>query len=185
MLSGYFFVCGTTLTGHFTMSREMKNKKKILVIGNKYHGKTTFAGFLKEALGDAEAYSTSSYLIYRLSLISGVSESVILSEKEKYRPELVKLGNAMCEADPGSLVSICLWAAQSEFILIDGVRRISEFDRVKDWFDEVIWMNRPSEPLGADNLELTSGHANRVILNDGSLEDLNKKAQQLAQELKS
>ena len=156
--------------------KRMKEKLKILIIGNKLHGKTTFANFLCEEMGDAEAFSTSAYLIYRLSLIEGVSEQDILNDKETYRPKLIKLGNAMCDIDAGCLVSICLWSSKCQNVIIDGVRRISEFDNIKSWFDHVLWVDRPSQELGLDNLELESHHANTIIMNDGSLEDLKKKA---------
>ena len=163
----------------------MSSSRKILIIGNKYHGKTTFANFLKDALGDAQAYSTSSYLIYRLGMLKGVSTEEILKEKEKYRPDLIELGNAMCNVDAGCLVSICLWSCHKTFALIDGVRRISEFERVKSMFETVIWINRPSEPIGRDNLELKAGDANMVIDNTGTLDDLRGKAQNLAKKLQS
>lgn len=162
----------------------MENKNKILVIGSKCHGKTTFSHFLRDALGSADAYSTSAYLVYRLSLIEGVSEKEILTEKEKYRPQLVTLGNGMCDVDAGCLVSICLWASSKDTVIIDGVRRISEFSRVKGWFDRVIWIERPSEPLGMDNLELSAEHADEVIENSGTLEDLQEKARLLAAQIK-
>lgn len=161
----------------------MNDPRKILVIGNKYHGKTTFARFLQQALGDAQSFSTSEYLVYRLSLLNGVSVADIHKEKEKYRPELIKLGNAMCNADAGCLVTICMWSCHKTFAIIDGVRRISEYTRVKDWFEQIIWINRPSEPKGLDNLELDESHANRIILNDGSLEELQAKAIEVAAEL--
>ena len=156
---------------------DMIKKQKILIIGNKLHGKTTFAKFLCEYLKDAESFSTSSYLIYRLSLLEGVSESEILEKKEIYRPKLIPLGNAMCDADAGCLVSICLWSSRCANVIIDGVRRISEYDNVKGWFDHIIWVDRPSQPLGLDNLELTPEHANTIIKNHGSLEELKVLAQ--------
>lgn len=158
----------------------MSDSRKILIIGNKLHGKTTLANFMVDELGDAEAFSTSSYLVYRLSLIHGVSESEILADKEKYRPDLIKLGNAMCDADAGCLVSICLWSSRKKFIIIDGVRRVSEYERIKDWFDVIYWVDRPGQEGGLDNLELEAHHAHEVILNDGSLEDLKKKGADLA-----
>lgn len=161
----------------------MKDSKKILIIGNKCHGKTTFANMIKKHSKSAEAFSTSSYLVYRLSLLNGVSEEEILNDKEKYRPELIKLGNAMCEADAGCLVSICLWSSHEDLIIIDGVRRMSEYSRVSDWFDEIIWINRPAEPLGQDNLELDESHGTITIMNEGSLEDLEKKAVQFIEKV--
>jgi hypothetical protein len=161
----------------------MTKRKKLLIIGNKLHGKTTFADFLCEILENAEAFSTSSYLIYRLGLITGASKEEILRDKETYRPQLVKLGNAMCDADAGCLVSICIWASKADTIIIDGVRRISEFSHVKDWFDHIIWVDRPSVPLGLDNLELTAKDADVVISNTGDLKDLQQSAIKLVQDL--
>jgi hypothetical protein len=154
----------------------MEKNKKLLIIGNKYHGKTTFANFIVKHTQKTEAFSTSSYLVYRLSLINNISEEQILKEKEKYRPDLIELGNAMCNADAGCLVSICLWSSSADTVIIDGVRRISEFSRVSTWFDKVVWIYRESEPIGKDNLELTEKDATDVILNNGSLEDLEEKA---------
>jgi hypothetical protein len=159
------------------------DQKKILIIGNKCHGKTTYANYLSEALGDAENHTTSSYLVYRLGLIKGMTSEEILAQKEDFRQELIDLGNAMCEADPGCLVSLSLWAATSKWVIVDGVRRISEFEKVKDWFDHVIWIDRPAEPIGLDNLELTRDMASEFILNDGDLAKLKKTAQLKSKEL--
>ncbi len=149
---------------------------KILIIGRKFNGKTTFARMMKEALKDAETYSTSEYLVYRLALISGIQPKDVLADKERFRPELIRLGNTMCDVDPGCLVSICLWASRSQMVFIDGIRRICEYERVKDWFDRIYWIERPGLDEGLDNLELNSTHATHHIVNDGSMEDLRKKA---------
>lgn len=162
----------------------MSERRKILIIGNKLHGKTTFARFLVNHLGDAECFSTSSYLIYRLGLITGASEREILTDKETFRPQLVKLGNAMCDVDPGCLVSICLWSSTQPNIIIDGVRRISEYDNVKAWFEHIFWIDRPTQELGLDNLELSAAHAHHTITNDGSLEDLDAQAKEWSKKLK-
>jgi hypothetical protein len=111
-----------------------------------------------------------------LSLLEGVSEEEILADKETYRPKLIKLGNAMCDVDAGCLVSICLWSSHCSNIIIDGVRRISEYNNIKDWFDHIIWVDRPAQPLGLDNLELTQEHASSVIHNHGDLNDLKEQA---------
>jgi len=138
------------------------------------------ANFMVEALGDAEAYSTSSYLVYRLALVHGVSEEEILDDKERYRPELIKLGNAMCDADAGCLVSICLWSSSKKYTIIDGVRRVSEFERIKDWFDLILWVDRPGQVGGLDNLELDPSYAQQVVHNNGTLEEFRHKAFDLA-----
>lgn len=168
---------------HTIIGMNKSEQKKILIIGNKCHGKTTFANFLSKALGDAENHTTSAYLVYRLGLIKSMTTEEILAKKEDFRKELIELGNAMCEADPGCLVSLSLWAATSKWVIIDGVRRISEFDKVKDWFDYVIWIDRPDEPIGLDNLELTKDMADIHIMNDGDLAKLEQLAQLKAKEL--
>lgn len=173
------------MKGHHTIDRMKKSsQKKILIIGNKCHGKTTFANFLSKALGDAENHTTSSYLVYRLALIKGVTTDDILNDKEAHRDDLIDLGNAMCEADPGCLVSLSLWAAKSKYVIIDGVRRISEFEKVKDWFDHVIWIDRSHQDFGVDNLELTQDMADEVILNNQDLPYLEQLAQAKAKEIR-
>lgn len=172
------------MTGHHTINGMSKSKqRKILIVGNKFHGKTTYANFLAKALGDAENHSTSSYLVYRLGLIKGLTSEEILANKEEHRSDLIDLGNAMCDADPGSLVSLSLWAAQSQTVIIDGVRRISEFEKVKDWFDHIWWMDRPNSDFGVDNLELTADMTDEVIVNDKDLAHLEKLAQKKAKQL--
>ena len=153
---------------------------KFLIIGRKRNGKGEFSKYLSQHLGNAETTGTSGYLVYRLSLILGISEAEVYSDKEKYRMALIDLGNSMCDADPGCLVSIALWGIDSKHIIVDGVRRVCEFEVVKDWFDVVIWVERPGENSGNDNCELGPKDAHIVITNAGSLTDLNRSAAMVA-----
>jgi len=162
----------------------MSNHCKILLIGQPFHGKSTFGNFLKEALGEAQAFSTSSYLVYRLSLMEGIPVNEIIAHKEQYRPKLIALGNAMCGADPACLVGICLWACQARFALIDGIRRMSEFNASRAWFDEIIWVERTDAPPSKERVEMNQEHATLVIHNQGNLEKLQQDAIQLAESLK-
>lgn len=157
--------------------------KKIMLIGNKLHGKTTLARFLRDELASAQCYSTSDFLIYRLAQMDGTDIETILADKEKYRPQLVKLGNSLCDVDPGCLVSICLWSCHSDFAIIDGIRRVSEYDKVRSWFDRIYWIDRPGIEKGLDNLELESRHADEIVKNHGNLEDLKRSAAKIARQL--
>ena len=112
-----------------------------------------------------------------------MSPEEILADKETHRDELIKLGNAMCDADPGCLVSLSLWASQKKTVIIDGVRRISEFEKVKTWFDQIIWIDRLDANFGVDNLELTPDMADEVIKNDKDLDHLEKLAIEKAKSL--
>ncbi|MBF0245861.1 MAG: hypothetical protein HQL31_11440 [Planctomycetes bacterium] len=159
--------------------------KKILIIGEKFHGKTTFAGFLKKALGEAESFSTSSYLVFRLSLLKGVEVSEILRRKDEFRRELAELGDRLCGVDAGCLVAISLLACRSPVGIIDGIRRISEFEAVKDWFDDILWIRRPLLSDQNDNLELSESNAHEVIENIGSLDELRTKAERYAEKIRN
>ena len=157
---------------------------RILVIGNKLNGKGVFVNALASFLSGVTTISTSNYLVYRLSIMKGVTEEHILQNKEEYRPELIELGNKMCDVDPGCLVSICLWASNTQYTIVDGVRRTCEFDRVKDLFDLTIWVERPSQEIGYDNCELKSNHADMLVMNDGTIDNLIGQAHKIAVSLK-
>ena len=65
--------------------------------------------------------------------------------------------------------------------VIDGVRRPLELDNsrsVLQWFNIhtfVIWIEDPRKPHVKDNTTITKEHADAVILNDGTKDDLEKK----------
>ena len=154
---------------------------KILVIGRKLNGKGEFARALSKHIPNSVSIGTSAYLVHRLALIHGLTEEDILADKEHYRPELIDLGNKMCDVDPGCLSSLCLWYAHGAPVIVDGVRRQCEFDRVKDWFDMIIWVERPDVEEGFDNFDLQPEWADIIIYNVGSLIDLDRKAKVIAQ----
>lgn len=157
---------------------------RIMVIGPKLNGKGAFSAALRDVLYDCDHVSTSNYLVHRVAQIHGLEPEDILAHKEDYRQELIDLGNRMCDIDPGSLVSICLFKSTTEHIIVDGVRRENEFNRVKDWFDMIIYVERKSQPFGPDNFELWPDQADVVIENNGSLAELDDKAVTIAMSLK-
>ena len=156
---------------------------KILIIGRKRNGKSELAKALVRHLDDAVSVGTSEYLIYRLALIHGITEEAIYNLKERYRPELIKLGNDMCDTDPGCLVSIALWGVDSKHVIVDGVRRTCEYEVVRPWFDLVIWVDRPDIDDREDNCELNMSHADHVVSNTGNLTDLNNLAAMMVEGL--
>lgn len=157
---------------------------RILIIGKKRNGKGEFAKALLRHLPSAVSVGTSEYLVHRLAQILSVTPDEIYSNKEKYRLQLIDLGNDMCEVDPGCLVSICLFkAGDAEHVVVDGVRRTCEFERVREWFDLIIWVHRPHADDGFDNCELTTGDADLLVLNDGGLYELNRRALEIVEAL--
>lgn len=153
----------------------------ILVIGRKRNGKGEFSKALTRHLPDSVHVGTSEYLVHRMAVIEGVQEYDILDDKEKYRMALIQLGNDMCDVDPGCLVSIAMWGVKSKHVIVDGVRRICEFEAVKDMFDLVIWVERNGVDDHLDNCELERHHADHVVSNGGDLLDLNNLAAKMVE----
>lgn len=151
-----------------------------MIIGPNHHGKTTFANMLARHLGYAKVCSTGDYLVYRVALEKGIAEDEVCARKEEFRKELVRMGDALCNANPGELVAVSLYGVKTDFAVVEGVRRVSELQCVRDWFDCIVWVHRPDTDPGQDNLELDEAHTTETIVNDGSLSDLETKAAAMA-----
>ena len=157
---------------------------KVLVIGRKRNGKGEFSSALGRHIPDCDVRWTSQYLVHRLALINGFREEVITSNKEYFRDDMIALGNKMCDVDPGCLVSICLFGSRNKNVIVDGVRRVSEFEAVKDWFDTIVWVERPDIEIDEDdNMELNKTMADKVVFNTGTIQELNIKARNLFLEI--
>jgi hypothetical protein len=150
--------------------------KKILIVGRNKNGKTTFANYLVELMGNATAMSTSGPLVRALCERDGLCESEVLADKAAFRVPLAEIGNEMCASDSGALVKECLADCDTEIAIIDGARRLEEVTSTKDLFDKIVWIERPVDTDSNDNLAFGSEVADIVIDNDGDLLDLKKKA---------
>lgn len=151
-----------------------------MVIGQKHHGKSTFGKMLSDALPGASFLSTSTYLVFRLALKLGLSLDEVMEKKEEHRAELIQLGNEACACDAGALAAIALFSVGDGHVILDGIRRKSELLAARDWFDLILWVERPGIDDGLDNLELSKTDADMVILNNGQKVDLREKADKLA-----
>lgn len=133
--------------------------------------------------------------------------------KEESRPKLVALGNWITtdgdteadfpfeffpEADlfflrklvsrhPGALIQAAL---RDGVRVLDGVRRRVELEAalpVISWFGEppaIVWVEDPrKERIPQDNLDIPASVASHIVLNDGSLEELDEKIFALAREI--
>jgi len=73
--------------------------------------------------------------------------------------------------------------------VVDGVRRRLELQEVKDRMEWLglpvvtIWIERPSQPVIADNTEVTKELADHVIVNDGDPAALKEKILALLQQI--
>lgn len=125
---------------------------KILIIGEQGSGKTTLRRAFQKIAG-FKGYGTSEFLIFSYALDLGISEEEVLANKELHRPALIEYGNKLCNMEKGVLAKICLFAAGNDWVVVDGVRRVSEFEEVRNLFDRIIYVKRDAEPI-KDNFEL-------------------------------
>lgn len=158
--------------------------RKILVIGPRGHGKTTFCGFLSDMLLNCLHIPTSRFIMHRVAERNGVqlpchTDKSYEETKDMLRTKLIEMGNTLCDLDPGILVSICTYAGlinKADTVIVDGVRRKIELDAVRKIFDHIIYLDRPGHEEGFDNFELFPDDADIYIANDGDEPSLYSKA---------
>lgn len=152
---------------------------RFAIIGRARAGKSTFAEYLSEILG-LQCSNTSDWLVevekFRRRKLHDLEPTALPSpdfNKNEMRSWLIALGDAVCAQQPDFLIEQAL----KRGAVITGIRRKEEFDYLpKDVI--VIFIDR-AESI-ADNFDIAKDKARYVIMNDGSLEDLRKKADDLA-----
>lgn len=188
-------------------------KSAVVVIGHKGHGKTEFGLRLALQLNTL-AWDTSRILTdienWRRTyvglppLFQATPEDVVWAEgqvkerglsfndakilaerriKDRDRKYLIALGDAMGAADPTVMVRACMRKGR----VVAGCRRIEELHTaIKDGLVyTTVWIERPDfNEGGIDNLELTKGHAQFYVENDGTLDDLDSKAGEIADQIR-
>ena len=170
----------------------------ILIAGPARHGKTAAREILCK-LTHLKGESCSKVIYTYLALTRGVTlESLKLEDKETLRPELIAVGNWLCgdigelkeSVGPDAPAPADVYRVPSGLIrtlyhngynVIDGVRRKLELRDALDKFGWnglrvlSLWVVQPNGPVIADNTEDLSGTVDEVVVNDGTLEDLEKK----------
>ena len=151
---------------------------KILIIGEQGSGKTTLRSMLAEMFPEMAHFSTSDFIISLMSDQTLDTIDHIRRHKEQFRPEMVNIGNKLCDAYAGVLVSACLFAAKTmgREVTLDGVRRINEFEAVADNFDLILYIEREgNEPSKEDNFELQGYKTDSrvtIVENNGEPKDM-------------
>lgn len=146
------------------------------ICGKARAGKTTVAKSLArvvQARGvDFTFEETNSVLVEAVAKRAGISPSEVLALKEEYRPELIQLGNAMCEKDPAALARRIFQDGHSIAI---GVRRLKELETIRHDFPSVmvIWVER-DVPTITDNREIEPENCDLIIDNNGTLADVDE-----------
>lgn len=171
----------------------------IFVIGPPGHGKTAARKILAE-LTKQKGESTSTVILQFLAIRRGLEPHALKdAPKEEIRPDLIEAGDFMVgaiekmsapAAKDRELIDGSLYRVPSALVrtlylngvnIIDGVRRVGELTHAKEHLDwngvrsVTIWIEKSQGPVIPDNTELTALHADETIMNDDSLEDLQKK----------
>lgn len=166
------------------------------IVGKPQHGKTTVRQIVSKQTY-LKGGSCSDIVYHFLAARRGVSIDVLRSfPKEALRPALIDAGNFLCGVGAMSetAVNITLDEAMyrhpsalirtlylSGYNVIDGVRRRQEIQHAREHLDWngvrsfVIKVDRPGVPDIVDNTEDLSEFADDVVLNDGTIEELEVK----------
>jgi dephospho-CoA kinase len=152
---------------------------RFAIIGRARAGKSTFAEYLADALGLTCA-NTSDWLVeverfrrHRLNVLEPEAMPSPLFNKSEMRSWLIALGDAVCASHSGFLIEQAL----KRGTVITGIRRKEEFECLpKDVI--VVFIERADSV--ADNFDVPKDKARFVIVNDGSLDDLRDKANEVA-----
>ncbi len=145
---------------------------KILIIGKRNSGKTTFSNLLAEKNRNWKSISTSDIIRYFLAQELNITEEEIIKNKEIYRIQLVNKGNEISKNNPAFIVEKALQCAN----IVNGVRLLKEYLAVEHFFDFVFYISRPQYELNTDdNFEIFPDKINYHlhINNSKDLENLN------------
>lgn len=149
-----------------------------LIIGLPRHGKTEVGKAMAEVLGCGRG-STSTPVYMALAAewsanlgipVLDAFHNLLALPKEQIRPDLVRVGDALCKENPAAL---SLWLVDNGNYVIDGIRRRSELDYTRKVLAErghkvtVCWVWRePPPPTISDNTEVTAADASCGIFNN-------------------
>ncbi|KKN96900.1 hypothetical protein LCGC14_0165440 [marine sediment metagenome] len=185
--------------------------KAIIIIGQKGHGKTEFGRCLGRKLDTLSCDTSTilteiendrrtrvglpplfestaddeGWLITYRKAHPGLSPcecDTMLGRRIKNRDRryLIALGNAMGRADPTVMIRSCLRKGR----IVIGCRRMEELRAARDQglVEAVVWVQRPDYHEGGDdNLELNLRDAEIIVANNGTLDDLRGRAQEIVE----
>ena len=165
----------------------------IFIVGPAGTGKSTVARAMAEVYV-CPAAETSQVLVRNLAELFAAGESggkppdywrqAIDGCKEEYRQALVQLGDLITSLRPSALIEACVGAGGHS--VIAGVRRACEIEgylTASQSPAKSVWIKvrRPRQPpLSNDRYELELFRPHYEIINDGTLEDLEEMARDLA-----
>lgn len=155
-------------------------KPRILILGHGRHGKDVLAEFLNKDFD--MKFSSSSYAAAKIFLFDKLKKEhgyKTFDECYADRHNKRKLWHDEISAynDPDK-ARLAKKIMEKNDIYV-GMRSGAEIEECKKQgiFDVALWVYRPVVPLeSADSFNIGMGHADFVVMNDGTLDDLRQKA---------
>lgn len=153
---------------------------RILILGHGRHGKDLFADALRRQYG--LKFSSSSYAAAKIFLFDKLKDEYgyktfdeCYEDRHNRRKEWY---DAISEYNSDDKAFLAKKIMEKNDIYV-GMRSSEEINACKKagLFDTIIWVYRPGIALeSADSFDIGIGHADFVVFNDGSIEDLDQKA---------
>ncbi len=141
---------------------------KILVLGNRYSGKSTVAGVLSDLIKSRGGYiDTSTIIIQQFAAANNLSPGEIAQNKESYRDDLFNYARSIQEEDPAYFVDQALGTSD----IVCGVRNKDEVEATKHKFDLTLWIDRSTAERSSTEM-VGPEDADVVVDNDGTISQL-------------
>lgn len=143
---------------------------QLAIIGKKQSGKSTAAAMIGRSFIPTVPIVDTSNVMYKiLAEQLGITESQLRQlPKEEIRPRLIEIGDQLTRDNPLAIVEDSI--LDGEFA-IAGIRTSDQLEALKKRcpMTTVLWVDRENHnPGGADNLALTPGDADVVVVNNGA-----------------
>jgi hypothetical protein len=149
-------------------------KPFIVFVGPGRCGKDECCRILESVSVLKNAGTTSKYLTKYVAQEMGVDEETCYRERHQNRQRWREIGDQVRRDDPAKLVT----EAMQHGDITGGIRGLSEIVAVRYLVDLVVWVDRDVPP--DETLEFGKEHADLVLPNHWSLDDLEIRLMRLA-----
>lgn len=155
--------------------------KTICFLGHGQMGKDTCGEMWQEITGMKFAGTTSLYLAQHMGQVLGIPAEEAYArrrESDEMRQLWYDEANKLREGDPTKLARMALAVGP----VTGGLRALEEIVGCKreNLFSLIIWVRDPRKPEDDPTMMFGPEHADFILLNDGTKEDLKRKLARLA-----
>jgi hypothetical protein len=149
---------------------------KLLFVGYGRAGKDEAAAYVAKRTGLRYAGSTSWAVLPYMAARLGLHPQVAWETRHTMRKQWYEMCNELRAPDATILARMVLQSGD----ITAGVRDIVEITAIKKakLFDEIVWIERPGTPVDP-TVTFTSEDCDRVLWNDGTLEEFRAKLLEL------